>query len=91
MHISDQVAAILVSTGWRAIELNTGTHFEKHIAGFAPAGSLSDGTRLVTLTMCETGRWLERKDGWNKTERAIDLRDYSNEPQKAIDAVLTVL
>lgn len=83
MHISEQVSATLVSDGWQQKHHT----FKKLIPNFAAAGSLSNGDRVVTLTMSASGRWLERRDGWGKVERDVDLRNYSD-PKEAIKAVL---
>lgn len=84
LHISDHVAMTLLDFGWRNPEPNT---YTKRIRCFAEPGALSDGTRLITLRLDETGRWLERLDGWGKVERSVDLRDHLA-PAPAINAAL---
>lgn len=87
--MNKHIAETLINDGWRSIDVNSGTRFEKHIVGFAPAGTVSDGTRLVTLTICPIGRWFARVDGWETIEREVDLRNFPNDPQGAIESVLT--
>lgn len=94
MHISDQVAQALLNDDWVWDgDLNGSLYeakFTKVITFPELAGTISDGTRLVTLTICERGRYLSRVDGWGKVELDVDLRDFPNEPHRAIDAVLKV-
>ena len=85
MHISDKILAELLRTGWRHKAKDT---FTKRIEGYAEAGTVSNGARIVTLEMDATGRWLSRVDGWGKVEKDADLRNYQNDPRGAIDAVL---
>jgi len=85
MHISNQVRNALIADGWTRHANGT---FSKRIEGFASAGSLSDGTRVVRLAMDESGRWLERQDGWGNVERDADLRNYENNPMGAINYTL---
>lgn len=83
-HISEQVAAALVADGWRF----DGAAYSKRIEGFAEAGTLSDGARIVRLDMGESGRWLTLRDGWGIALGDVDLRNYANAPREAIAAVL---
>lgn len=87
MHISDAVANTLAATGWTARPM-VSDGWQKRIADYAPAGTVSNGARVVTLTICPFGRWLGRVDGWGKVEREIDLRDYADRPGDAIAAAL---
>jgi len=83
-HISEQVAAALVADGWRF----DGAAYSKRIEGFAEAGTMSDGARIVRLDIDESGRWITLRDGWGIVVRDVDLRDHSNNPRAAIAAVL---
>lgn len=85
MHISDQVAELLQNDGWQETAPNT---WRCMISGFAPAGTISDGTRIVRLTICDAGRYLSRVDGWNHVEKDVDLRNWQDNPAGAIAAVL---
>jgi hypothetical protein len=80
MHISEQIAAVLVSQGW---SLGSDSAFRKK---FATGGSYGSTTK--TLLICEFGRWLERLDGWGVVEKDVDLRDFPDAPEAAIAAVL---
>jgi len=51
-----------------------------------PTGGMF-GEAIVTLMMDQSGRWLERVNGWGETEREIDLREYEV-ADRAIVAVL---
>jgi len=84
VHISDQVAAALLTKGF---SLSHGTYV-RLIENYAPAGSFSAGARRVVLAIDASGRWLERQDGWGRIEKDVDLRDYTNDPDGAITAVL---
>lgn len=85
-HISEQVIDRLLQDGWTN---SPGmVHFRKIIPNFAPAGTVSNGARSVALRVCTDGRYIERHDGWGKVERDVDLRDYPNDPNGAIEAVL---
>ena len=85
MYIMDQIEAELIATGWQA----NGLAFTKRIEGFAPAGQFSNGARVVTLRIDETGRWFERVGAWGDIERDVDLRNFDNSPEGAIAAVLS--
>lgn len=89
MHISEQVIQALLNDGWKGATAANGSFLRKRVKNFAPTGTVSNGTRNVTLTIDSTGRWLARIDGWGKTERDIDLRRYPNDPNGAISAVLS--
>jgi hypothetical protein len=86
MHISEQVANELLRTGWNFDDRNCTA--SKRIEGFANAGQLSNGSRIVTLRLDAQGRYLERIDGWGGVEKDVDLRNYANNPKAAIAAVL---
>ena len=85
MHIETQVKNELLNEGF--IETAPSV-FKCLISGFAAAGTISNGERMVTLTIDETGRWFSRVDGWGKVERDVDLRDFVHNPIGAIKAVL---
>lgn len=86
MHISEQVHVALCKQGFE-FSLASG-EFSKLIEGFAAAGQFSNGRRVVRVRMDDTGRWLERVDGWGKVERDVDLRNFPDQPEAAIAAVL---
>jgi hypothetical protein len=54
MHISEQVANELLRTGWNFDDRNCTA--SKRIEGFANAGQLSNGSRIVTLRLDAQGR-----------------------------------
>jgi hypothetical protein len=84
MHVSEQVEEELKRNGWKKF----GAFWRKRIDNFEEAGMFSDGARIVNLSICESGRWLERKDGWGKFEKDVDLRGFIDNPQGAIEEVL---
>lgn len=86
MHISEKIAEFLVSQGW----FSEGPRaFSKVIVGFAPAGTIGDGSRNVLLRLCPIGRYLERFDrGLGKVVKDVDLRNYSEDAEGAIKEVL---
>jgi len=86
IHISEVIADLLIEDGF----IFKNGEYQCYVKGFAPAGEVSDGTRLVRITISETGRWLERLDGWNKVEQCVDLREYysSRDAIGAIEAVM---
>lgn len=91
LHISDQVVDTLLIDGWTysSNAISVTQAFTKRIEGFATAGTVSNGARVVCLQMDETGRWLERVDqGLGRVVRDVDLRDYWGNPKGAIAAVL---
>lgn len=85
MHISDKIKKELLETGW--VYFEQADEYRKLIEGYALAGQLSSGSRVVCLNMDDTGRWFSRLDGWGKVEKDIDLRNYSD-ASEAIAAVL---
>lgn len=87
-HISDQIVNALRADGWKHAGRIDQIEYRKRIPGFAPAGTISDGTRLVRLTICPAGRYLERVDGWGNVEKDVDLRVWKNDPEGAIRRVL---
>lgn len=84
-HIGNRVEAALLTDGWDAIGPNT---FRKRIEGFEDAGTVSDGARVITLEMDDSGRWLSRTSGWGTIENDVDLRRFPNDPKGAIAAVM---
>ena len=78
MHIMDEIDQLLIQHGWkrRPIDPNgfgqppedawscPSIEYKKEIAGFAEAGTVSDGTRVVSLAINRTGRYLSRLDGF---------------------------
>lgn len=91
MHISEKVEQALIADGWELQSfINAGDrcNYQKRIENFAPAGTVSNGARVVTLRIDQTGRWLERVDGWGKVERDVDLRRF-DDAATAIQAVLS--
>lgn len=83
-HIGEQVKRALRRRGFE----ETQDGFKKRIANFAEAGAISDGARVVCLTIDETGRWLSRLGGLG-VENDVDLRNFwSSGPDAAIDSVM---
>ena len=85
MHTETQVKNELISEGF--IETSPSV-FKCLISNFEAAGTISNGDRMVTLTIDETGRWFSRVDGWGKVERDVDLCNFVHNPIGAIKAVL---
>lgn len=83
MHIADQIAHHLIATGWQH---RKDTLFTKRIENLAEPGAVSSGARVVTLHL--DGRWLSRLHAWGGVERDVDLRNYRNNPEGAVNAVL---
>jgi hypothetical protein len=81
--ISDQVNDVLQADGWK---FSSG-EYSKRFEGVAEQGQMSDGARTTNLRIDETGRWLERMDGFN-IANDVDLRRFPNDPQGAIRAVM---
>ena len=84
MHISDQIADLLIAQGWEACK----GEFVKTLEAFAQPGLISNGRRVVRLAFSPDYRWLERRSGWGDVDQEIDLRNYPNAAQAAIDAAL---
>lgn len=80
MHIFEQVAAELNAQGFARFP---GFSFRKTV----PTGG-QIGRTTLTVQMDDTGRWLERVNGWGKVEKDVDLRDFASDPKGAIAAVL---
>lgn len=74
-HISDATLAALAARGWKV----NGPIAEKLIPDVAPAGALSDGSRLAYVSFEPTGRWLESFDGW-KRNFDMDSREWIGRP-----------
>lgn len=89
-HIKYRIEKYLIDNGFNVkISENNDQVFTGYIKFDHLAGSLSDGTRKVTIVMNETGRWLERHDGWGKSEKCLDLRNYwSKDASEAINDLL---
>lgn len=76
MAIWADVEKVLVDDGWsRQICVDGSTDFKKTIKGFAEAGTVSDGTRVVTINLCPRGRYLGLVDGWGNCWKDVDLRE----------------
>lgn len=74
MHTSEKIAELLIEDGF----VFKNGEYSKLVNGVAEAGQLSDGARVVRITISEDGRWLSRVDGWGEVEKDVDLRDYYN-------------
>lgn len=85
MHIKEQIIEELKTTGWKV----QGKTAEKLVHSFSQSGTLSDGSRVVRLSIDECGRWFERLDGWGNVQKDVDLRNFENSPKAAIEAVLS--
>lgn len=82
-HISDQVAEVLEANGFE----RKGDAFSRRFENVAAGGAFSDGARVITLQMDNTGRWLERLDGFD-VARDTDLREHAGDPIGAVRAVM---
>ena len=77
--IGVEVEKFLVDAGWEMSSLSDGTvEFKKKIGGFEESGTLSDGTRVVTLSLCPRYRYLGRVDGWGFVAKDLDLREEAS-------------
>jgi hypothetical protein len=76
MHIADQVTAELIKQGFTV-------KADGSFAKIVPTGGEFDRTTL-TLRMDDSGRWLERINGWGTVEADADLRNFENNPIGAI-------
>lgn len=86
-HISEQITAALLGAGWKQTpNPDGGQVFQLLVKGMAEAGSLSNGDRMVTLEMDDTGRWLTLIDGFDAT-KDVDLRRFPDDPAGAITAL----
>lgn len=86
MHISEKIAQYLIENKFAVSTAeNRDTVFKSFRKFDHLAGNMTDGTRLVTIAMDDTGRWLERHDGWGRSEKCVDLRNYWE--KEAIDAI----
>lgn len=56
----------------------------------AAPGTVSDGTRVFIVKPCERWRWLTVTLGWD-TFGQIDQRDYFQQPDAMVQAVLNVI
>lgn len=90
LHIQDRIEQYLTSIGFKFKFADNGDQVFTSWRKFDHlAGNLTNGERLVTIVMDETGRWLERHDGWGKAEKCLDLRNYwSKEASEAIEDLL---
>ncbi len=79
-HISEQIAAELAAQGF---ETNDSGQFVKPVA---TGGAY--GKSVVILEIDDSGRWLDRRDGWGKIEKEVDLRDFPHNPAVAVQRVL---
>jgi hypothetical protein len=85
MHISDRIEIELAAQGWSKEDCG-GTRARRFNKAMPTGGEF--GRAKTFLEICERGRWLERQDGWGSCEREIDLRDFRDDAQAAIAAVL---
>ena len=76
MHISDATLSALSAMGWTI----NGMRAEKLFANIAPAGTISNGSRVLHVQFDETGRWLEVIDAWGNVKWDADSRDYVGRP-----------
>lgn len=83
-HISEQIAERLTAMGFNRTSARNDALFTKHVK---TGGAF--GKSLVIIRIDQTGRWLDRIDGWGTVEQTCDTRDYPDDPKGAIDAVLT--
>ena len=96
MHIKDEIDQLLTQHGWKRRQIDPARYGEpledawrwpsieylKEITGFAEAGTVSDGTRVVSLAINETGRYFSRLDGFGNIESDLDLRDFWGRPSE---------
>lgn len=76
-HIQDRIEEYLLSNGYNVKTAENGDQVFQSWRKFDDlAGNLTNGERLVTIVMDETGRWLERHNGWGVSEKCLDLRNY---------------
>jgi hypothetical protein len=87
MVSSDKIEAALIADGWNYARHSTLTKpiLQKRIENFAPAGSLSNGARIVTIEIF--GNSIYRVDGWGDVERAKFMADF----YEAADIIKAVL
>jgi hypothetical protein len=52
----------------------------------APAGTVSDGTRVLTVEPCPSFRWIIAKDGTGKILAEVDQREHLDDPDAMIGA-----
>lgn len=82
MHISDATLSALDARGWTIY----GRRACKMLANAAPAGTISDGRRLISVEFDETGRWLTCEDGF-ATAFDVDGRDYVGRPREFAEEI----
>lgn len=88
MHISETIAALFAAIGFEARPIADGSEYSGRIIGAAMSGQLvPDGARVLRFTIDASGRWLAMVDGWGKVERDTDLREHSDRPAGAIEAI----
>lgn len=76
MHISDATLSALASLGWTIY----GMRACKLVRNAAPAGTLSNGDRTVSMSFCGAGRWLTCEDGFS-TAFDMDSREWVGRPE----------
>ena len=84
-HIKDDLHNLMISENWEFDGVET---YRKFVDGIEEAGTISDGSRVVILTIDGTGRWFSRVDGWGTVINDIDLRNFWGDPAGALKKVL---
>ena len=85
MHIADKVAEELKARGFLPVPVARGGGLRFHRL-VESGGAFGKAREIVEI--CAQGRWLDRRDGWDKIEKEVDLRNFANAPGRAIDEVL---
>lgn len=85
LNMGDQVASALEADGWAPTKYEDHTSFTKTFENAAPAGTVSNGTRTITLQLDARMRYLTRFEGFKEID--TDLREAKS-PQEAIDKVM---
>ena len=78
-HISQQVANLLLQRGFKRD--SSGSYRR------ATATGGTFGTGCLIVRMDDSGRWLERVDGWGTVEIDTDLRRWPGDPVGALEAI----
>ena len=60
-------------------------------ARIAPAGTVSDGTRVIYYSVCKRGRYLSATNGAGEHLFDFDQRDYWDEPGLLANAAISAL